>query len=111
MVTTVINNQPVPLEEKAYLEFARRRGFSTATDANGRPLLRETRLFHGFVDAFHNNPGKSKGITEPSYRDEYDVGYNSGMFARLAGGNYFRQSNQRELDELFRKITQETPEG
>lgn len=95
-MSATTNPPQIPLEERAYLEFARRKGFSTKTDADGRPLLRGLRLFNGFVDAYTGEPRKKINPAERfdlSDQSEYDVGYDGGMYAGFAGEDYFRQPN------------------
>jgi len=78
----------IPLEERAYLEFAKRRGFSHKTDDQRRyPTdLKWTPLYRGFTDAFLGNSPK---IYDPKDRDalldqsEYNLGFRGGMFAGL----------------------------
>ncbi len=110
-MNATVNPPQIPLEETAYLEFARRHGFSTATDAEGRPLLSSPKLFQGFQDAFLKYPRRTfdpKSRSAASDQEEYDFGYRGGIYAAFCGESYFRQPNQRELDELFRRIVQET---
>ncbi len=102
-MVTVSDNQQVPLEERAYLEFARRKGFSTKTDADGRPSLRGTKLFEGFSDAYLRNPHKELDLKRfgLSYQHEYDAGYNGGTFAWLCGDSYFRRDEKPETKDIF----------
>ncbi|MBI2657383.1 hypothetical protein HYX08_01665 [Candidatus Woesearchaeota archaeon] len=88
-MTATASVPPILLEEKAYIEFARRKGFSTKTDVDGRPLLRETKLCRGFCDAYSRN--EHRRFSNPADQHEYDVGFNGGMFAWLVGANYFKR--------------------
>ncbi|MBI2542445.1 hypothetical protein HYV80_07095 [Candidatus Woesearchaeota archaeon] len=109
MVANVADSSLIPKVEKAYLEFARRKGFSEAIGAEGRPLLKETKLFLGFQDAFDKNPRKQFDKNSRAGLDqfEYNTGYDGGMFAGFAGEDYFRQPYLRDVDELFRRLIAE----
>jgi len=101
------NPPQIPLEEKAYIEFARRKGFSTVTDVDDRPLLRGTKLFQGFQDAFLGNPHRTFDPADrfsTSYQEEYDIGYTGGMYAAFCGESYFKRLTQGEIDKLLRRI-------